>query len=336
MNKRDDFSPGDKERMARRVGYRCSAPSCRAATAGPTVDPDGSSNLGVASHITAAAEGGPRYDASLTVKERKSLANGIWLCQIHAKQIDDDLQRFPTDLLRGWKTLAEARARSEHGVPDSYEPPMALPPKSLLVQFDGDYDSLHEKIEEFREDTGIARAWSPATDEKIHYLLYELTINAFEHGRARKVELKSQDFGIQLSFRGARFGISDLLASECHGGGTAALEAFRNEEAGRLEVVHHWDRGLNTWNIVDFTRDDSQYFPCSAHWGNLRSSEVFETCSEVHIYLPRYFAMSDSRRFPEELEGCLMRKQLVVHGAAKWEALRNYLAAKFPHARFVP
>ena len=67
-------------------------------------------NVGVAAHITAAAAGGARYDASLSPEDRSAQANGIWLCQTCATLIDADENRFTVDLLRQWKRDAEERA----------------------------------------------------------------------------------------------------------------------------------------------------------------------------------------------------------------------------------
>lgn len=95
--------------IAQRAGYRCSNPSCLR----PTIGPDGSDNvtsIGVASHITAASEGGPRYDPNLTPAERSAPENGIWLCQTCSRLIDVDVPSYQTDKLREWKTLAEMRA----------------------------------------------------------------------------------------------------------------------------------------------------------------------------------------------------------------------------------
>ena len=64
----------------------------------------------VAAHICAAAQGGPRYDASMTPEERKSFENGIWLCQSCSKLIDTDITRYPKELLQSWKQLAEQTA----------------------------------------------------------------------------------------------------------------------------------------------------------------------------------------------------------------------------------
>jgi hypothetical protein len=72
-------------------------------------------NVGVAAHITAASSGGPRFDDSLGEKERRSAANGIWLCQNCAKLIDSDTPRFTTAVLAKWKADAESFARNRIG-----------------------------------------------------------------------------------------------------------------------------------------------------------------------------------------------------------------------------
>ena len=65
----------------------------------------------MAAHITAASPGGPRYDPSRTPEERRSVANGIWLCQNCAHLIDTDKDRFSVDILRLWKAQSEEAAR---------------------------------------------------------------------------------------------------------------------------------------------------------------------------------------------------------------------------------
>ena len=127
---RDDFDAKTKEILARRVGYRCSNPDCRKLTSGPQEDPAKALNIGVAAHITAASEGGPRYDPSLSPEERRSMDNGIWLCQNCAKLIDSDVQRHTAELLREWKRQTEQRARDEiEGIACVSPPP--LPPVTL-------------------------------------------------------------------------------------------------------------------------------------------------------------------------------------------------------------
>jgi hypothetical protein len=110
---RDDFDARTKKVLADRVNSRCSRPDCGKATSGPQEDPTKALNIGVAAHITAASEGGPRYDPSLSSEERGSVDNGLWLCQNCAKLIDSDVQRYSPELLREWKRQAEQRAQDE-------------------------------------------------------------------------------------------------------------------------------------------------------------------------------------------------------------------------------
>jgi len=67
-------------------------------------------NIGVAAHITAAAEGGPRFDPSVSDVQRRSVSNGIWLCQNCAKLIDNDAKKYHVSKLQEWKKDAEASA----------------------------------------------------------------------------------------------------------------------------------------------------------------------------------------------------------------------------------
>lgn len=109
MANRDDFRSPVIRTIAQRAGYRCSNQNCLR----PTVGPDGaeeSASIGVAAHITAAAEGGPRYDLTLSPEERAAAENGIWLCQTCSRLVDVDVASHSVDQLREWKTLAEMRA----------------------------------------------------------------------------------------------------------------------------------------------------------------------------------------------------------------------------------
>jgi hypothetical protein len=112
LQNRDDFSSPIKDTLARRVGHRCSNPGCCQPTSGPQENPAKSVNVGVAAHISAAAAGGPRYNSSFTSAERAALENGIWLCQVCAKLVDNDPGRYTVALLEDWKSFSEKRARS--------------------------------------------------------------------------------------------------------------------------------------------------------------------------------------------------------------------------------
>ena len=113
LKMRDEFALPTREALAKRVGLRCSNPGCRQLTSGPQEDPTKAINIGVAAHITAASEDGPRYDSTITVDARKSAPNGIWLCQVCAKLVDNDPDRYTVDILHRWKTISEAAALRE-------------------------------------------------------------------------------------------------------------------------------------------------------------------------------------------------------------------------------
>lgn len=110
---RDDFPLSVKDILAKRVGLRCSNPNCKKLTSGPRTDESKAVNVGVAAHITAASPNGPRYDPELTREERKSAGNGIWLCGVCAKLVDNDPVRFPVEILQQWKRSAEATTLAE-------------------------------------------------------------------------------------------------------------------------------------------------------------------------------------------------------------------------------
>ncbi len=104
---RDEFTDRIKTQIAKRAGWLCSYPSCRALTVG------GEINLGTAAHIIGAVESdrSPRGDANMSSAERRSASNGIWMCRNHGKAIDDKDPEFTIERLREWKKLAEDDAR---------------------------------------------------------------------------------------------------------------------------------------------------------------------------------------------------------------------------------
>ena len=110
---RDEFTKQTNDVLGKRVGIRCSNSNCRKLTTGPRSESQHIVNIGVAAHITAAAEGGPRYDPRLTPEQRSSPENGIWLCQNCAKLVDNDPARYTVELLRAWKNEAEFAALAE-------------------------------------------------------------------------------------------------------------------------------------------------------------------------------------------------------------------------------
>ena len=105
---RDEFSQATKDELAKRAGYICSYPGCHRLTVGPSSDRvSGVTLVGVAAHITAASDKGPRYDETLSPDERKSERNGIWVCSNHGKFIDDNPSRCTIPEIQRWKKQHE-------------------------------------------------------------------------------------------------------------------------------------------------------------------------------------------------------------------------------------
>ena len=141
---RDDFAKQTLDLLAKRVGVRCSNPSCRKLTTGPRTESHHILNIGVGAHITAASPGGARYDPFLTAQQRQSPDNGIWLCQNCAKLIDNDAARYSIDVVRGWKAQAEESALAE--LEGRTEPQ----PTDLSAEIDLSY--VRERIKSERHD----------------------------------------------------------------------------------------------------------------------------------------------------------------------------------------
>jgi tetratricopeptide (TPR) repeat protein len=136
---RDDFHDKVVRELANRAGNHCSNPDCGRPTSGPKTSPNGFVNIGVGAHITAAAIGGPRYDATLTPEQRAAFDNGIWLCQSCSSLIDRDTAKYTKELLVSWKAGAELRAKTLLETPElplnRNEPTLNLPETNPAVSW---------------------------------------------------------------------------------------------------------------------------------------------------------------------------------------------------------
>lgn len=140
MGERHDFTDGVKALLADRAAHRCSRPDCRLPTLEPSVsDRQRTVRTGRASHICAAAKGGPRYDETQTPSQRRSFENGIWLCARCADVIDKDVRAYPPDLLQSWKSAHDTWLSLRGIIP-------ALPDVTLTT-LDGLYVETGDKEE---------------------------------------------------------------------------------------------------------------------------------------------------------------------------------------------
>ena len=108
---RDEFPRKVQQILAARAGHKCSI--CEDPTSGPGEDLESAVSDGIAAHITAASRGGPRYDPSLSSEQRSSLANGMWLCTKHGREIDTPASGYTAAVLRGLKMIRERKAAIE-------------------------------------------------------------------------------------------------------------------------------------------------------------------------------------------------------------------------------
>lgn len=104
---RDNFTKKTVEILAKRVGYLCSNPDCRRHTIGPNEDLEKTTIIGVAAHITAASQGGPRFDENLTTEQRINIDNAIWLCSNCSTLIDKDKDKYSVSQLKKWRSDTE-------------------------------------------------------------------------------------------------------------------------------------------------------------------------------------------------------------------------------------
>ncbi|MFI9374850.1 hypothetical protein [Streptomyces parvulus] len=295
-------------------------------------------NIGVGAHITAAAKGGPRYDDNVSPEERAAYGNGIWLCANHAKLIDDNEDRYTASLLRAWKRNAERNARVRVGRPaDSRVPGLLLDHMVVIPKGDENRALAH-----FLDDVGALEAWGPVVFEATRFLAYETALNAFEHGRAESLAVRTQKGCLYLSYEASEFGPSALEKAKGNGG-AAALRAFKEQCDGIMELTYRHRDGVNEWTVVDLSRGLNDNHPCALRLGRgIAQGGDFarvEGCAEVHIYVPdtdRIFSFSDAGKLARQLVSWLPDRSYVFHGVSKDLHLRAFIAERLSRVRFAP
>lgn len=111
-----DFLPKDVQDLAMRTGHICAYPNCRILTSVPKRSGTGASNHGEGAHMVGVGSRSPRPPEDHTFTEaqiRCARTNGIWLCRIHAHEIDTDPISYPLHDLKRWQREAEERAAQE-------------------------------------------------------------------------------------------------------------------------------------------------------------------------------------------------------------------------------
>jgi len=96
-------------------GNICAFPSCSV----PMVE-DSGTVTGEICHIHAQSKGGPRYEASLSVKKRHEFENLMLLCGRHHKVIDSEEAIYTAETLRELKSVHESAAGRPESEQDNF------------------------------------------------------------------------------------------------------------------------------------------------------------------------------------------------------------------------
>lgn len=266
---RDDFPQSVRKALAHRVGLLCSNPECRAHTTGPQTDPMQVIDVGVAAHITAASGGGPRFDPSLSDKERAGVANGIWLCQNCAKLIDSDVARFSTSVLRGWKLSAEWEAKRRIGKTNSVSARVNVRAETELKRIHKLRDDLHKAMlksnaERLKRPPNQNRSSKFAEGEFIVHRLGDTLYPEFDEGPRISNWFKLETFDFYHNGIEGILSVEYALVSE-HGRQWASLKDGEVEQSfpTGVRVVKIFKTGKIPWrNIRHFDLHGDNFYNC--------------------------------------------------------------------------
>lgn len=195
---RDNFPQPIKAELSLRAAHFCSNPRCLRLTAGPRSGGLRGLATGHAAHICAASPGGPRYDPDQSETERRSAANGLWLCRECGDLVDKDDSGFLADELRTWKRnhetmIAEVRQqgwsrsiellRSGQMAPSLANEIVALieDRRAFWARFDAEFpDRVRMSLDGLRHDlTRLRRNCAPGSPLDIVIVALAQTIRRF-------------------------------------------------------------------------------------------------------------------------------------------------------------
>lgn len=94
------------------TAFRCAKPDCDQPLYRENPDTGEQLLNSRVAHIHARREGGPRWDPAMSEEDNRAFENLVVLCILHASEIDDTPDHFPSEMLREWKAaqLAEHQA----------------------------------------------------------------------------------------------------------------------------------------------------------------------------------------------------------------------------------
>lgn len=114
--RRIDFGLETRQHLGAAAGHRCCFRTCLRLTSGVSRKPSGDEcerGVGVAAHVYSAAEQGPRGRGGLTPEQVRSVANGLWMCALHSREVDDFQDDYPAEDLLRMKAVRELAHKLE-------------------------------------------------------------------------------------------------------------------------------------------------------------------------------------------------------------------------------
>lgn len=304
---RKDFSIPDKIKLAQRSGYICSYPTCEVLTIGPSEEGNSkTSSVGMACHIYSASPGlnAKRTNPDLTDEEVSDISNGIWMCYSHGKLIDTDDIRFTPSILFEWKNISEkiARLRQETGF-DYKTAYKSLKISSLLenkIELPKEFN-INKLVGDAIHDSCLIFVWGKPITDSIRDFLIEYIRNAFTHGESNKASLEITTKDIVVIDDGKDFDPRELYDNPTNHGGSKSIQKLLGKFRTKIFLNSFRANDLNTLKIA--VPESQEYIinttPCKLeisfselHNGNI-SYKLLETCKELFVILPEYFALSD-------------------------------------------
>lgn len=321
---RDDFTKPTKLALAKRAGYFCSYPGCKAVTVGPSEESSvATANTGEAAHISAASggSGARRWVSVLLPEYRSSIDNGLWCCNTHAELIDTDEVTYTITMLAQWRRLAEQRARLRQAYGDiDFTNHSSL----VAVGFAPDLISLVPSPElSFKIGSAVQHAWlseicGKDSADKVRDFLIEYARNAFSHGGATLVDVKFTPKSIEVTDNGAAFALANLAGPKSRGGGMAYRALLSDRHLGRAS-----SRRVDTKNHIHIpfvlnASDLPRMNPCAValDHGDIRAGTFnflqLEGCDRIYLVAPTFAVFSDVRVYEDVLRTILVKHSNVV------------------------
>ncbi len=190
----------------------------------------------------------------------------------------------------------------------------------------------------FLTDIGATFAWGNHYD-LVRMVLYELALNAVEHGNAQEVELHSRAGIVTMRDWGQRFGIDNLRTGG--EGGHQAIIDLETDAAGTFVLMYRFGGGCNEWSVVDQIVSDGSNTPCGILAPGLGRNELefvasevrrLDDCTEIHLYPGQLWSYSDWGPVLRRLEGELGGRRLIVHGVRDNSQMARLIRRRMPEA----